>query len=98
MLDMDSKGIHQLFLSPLFLLNQILAIIMPGALLILMLGLKGNATLRAVWLASAFGYKTKVAIFLLLAYFLGSALRVLVLRVCSLRKVKPPDMSEWLKG
>jgi len=99
MVDMDPKGFHQLLLSPVFLLNQILAIIVPGALLMLLLGLKGNITLLNAWLNSPFGYKTKVAIFILLAYVVGSVLRIPILSLRVLRKAAPPEpVSPFLKG
>ncbi len=76
MSEIDGKGISQLLLSPLFLLNHILGTVVPGALLILLLALKGNLLLRAGWLNPLFGYKTKVAIFLMLAFVIGSMLRL----------------------
>lgn len=97
MVEMDPKGINQLLLSPVFLLAQILGIIIPGALLMLLLGLKGNAMLRGVWLSSPFGYKTKVAIFLLLAYIFGSVLKLPLICIRSLRKETPPDVPAWLQ-
>jgi hypothetical protein len=76
MSEIDGKGISQLLLSPLFLLNHILGTVVPGALLILLLALKGNVLLRNGWLNPLFGYKTKVAIFLMLAFVIGSMLRL----------------------
>jgi len=97
--DIDTKQVHQLLLSPLFLLNHILGVTAPGALLMLMLAFKGNTTLRVAWLYSPFGYKTKVTIFLLLAYFFGSVLRAFAMCVMSVltKNPAPPEMSSWVK-
>jgi len=88
--EFDGKGISQLLLSPLFLLNYILGTIVPGALLLLLLGLKGNLMLRNEWLSPLFGYKTKVAIFALLAYVLGSILRLPIQWISALLKLLIP--------
>ena len=68
------KGISQLLLSPLFLLREILGTVLPGALLLLLLAHKGNPVLRHAWLDSPLGYKTNMAVFMLLAYVVGKAL------------------------
>lgn len=70
------KGISQLLLSPLYLFRQILGTIVPGALLLLLLAHKGNPVLCHAWLNSPFGYKTNIAIFILLALVTG---RILVI-------------------
>jgi hypothetical protein len=75
-MDIDNKGVNQLLLSPLFLFDQILNTIVPGALFLLLLGLKGNATLRNVWLIAPFGYKTTIAGFLMLAYIVGNTVKL----------------------
>src|SRR5271168_159122 len=74
--DLDSKSVNQILLGPLFLLNHILASIVPGALLLLLLALKGNVLLRNEWLSPVFGYRTKLAVFLLLGFVLGNILRL----------------------
>jgi hypothetical protein len=98
----DGKGITQLLLSPLFLLNHLLGTIVPGALLILLLALKSNLLLRAGWLNPLFGYKTKVAIFVLLAFVFGSMLRLpLQLLGMAIRPFTPKPAQErnvFLKG
>jgi len=76
MSEIDGKGINQLLLSPLYLLNHILGVLMPGSFFILLLALKGNVLLRNGWTNPLFGYKTKVALFLMLAYVIGSMLRL----------------------
>jgi hypothetical protein len=86
MSDIDGKGISQLLFSPLFLLNHILGNIVPGSLLILLVALKGNVLLRSGWLSPIFGYKTKVAIFLMLAFVIGSILRLPLHWIASLLK------------
>jgi hypothetical protein len=74
--EFDGKGISQLLLSPLYLLNYVFGTILPGALFLMLLGLKGNAVLREAWLSPMFGYKTKIAIFCVLAFVVGSAVRL----------------------
>jgi len=74
MSELDSKGVAQLLLSPLFLLKHIFGIVIPGSLLLMLLSLKGNMLLRQSWTSPFFGYKTKVALFLVLAYIVGSML------------------------
>jgi hypothetical protein len=99
MSEIDGKGISQLLLSPLFLLNHILGTVVPGAVLILLLALKGNLLLRAGWLNPLFGYKTKVALFVMLAFVFGSMLRLplqLLALVIKPSSPKPPE--EFLKG
>jgi hypothetical protein len=76
MSEIDGKGINQLLLSPLYLLNHIFGVLMPGAFFLLLLALKGNVLLRNGWTNPLFGYKTKVALFILLAYVVGSMLRL----------------------
>lgn len=98
MSEIDGKGITQLLLNPLFLLNHILGTIVPGALLILLLGLKGNVLLRDGWLNPLFGYKTKVAIFLMIAYVIGSALRLPLTWIGALLKPLRPKVEPILKG
>ena len=99
---LESKGISQLLLSPLFLLNEILGTIVPGALLILLLGLKGNVLLREGWMNPLFGYKTKIAIILLLAFVFGKMLRLplhfLAAVIRRLKPEKPPEVPDFLKG
>jgi hypothetical protein len=90
MLQTDDKGISQLLLSPLFLFNHILAVLLPGLLFLMLLSLKGNILLRNLWLIQQLGYKTKVGLFLLLAYVVGSVLRAGVTVLFSLRKKKAP--------
>lgn len=76
MSEIDGKSISQLLLSPLFLMNHILGTLVPGAVLILLLALKGNMLLHAGWVNPLFGYKTKVALFVMLAFVLGSMLKL----------------------
>jgi hypothetical protein len=99
--DIDNKGINQLLLSPLFLWDQILGTIMPGTVLILLLAFKGNATIRGVWYNSPFGYKTKIAAFVLLSYVVGSVVKLPVYLLVPLRKKKQDKdaakMPAWLK-
>lgn len=76
MSELDSKGINQLLLSPLFLLNTIFGTLLPGILFCLLLGLKGNFLLHQGWSSPYFGYKTKVALFLVVAFVLGSMLKL----------------------
>ena len=70
----ETKGITQLLLSPVLLLRVIQGSVAPGALLLLLLAHKGSPVLRHAWLDSPFGYKTKVAVFLFLAYVVGYVL------------------------
>jgi hypothetical protein len=102
MSEIDGKGISQLLLSPLFLLNHILGTVVPGALLILLLALKGNLLLRAGWINPLFGYKTKVAIFVMLAFVVGSMLRLpLQLIAMAIKPFAPKAAQEatiFLKG
>jgi hypothetical protein len=70
----QTKGVAQLLLSPLFLIEDILGAFVPGALLLLLLAHKGSPILRHAWLHSPFGYKTNIAIFALLSYVVGKAL------------------------
>jgi hypothetical protein len=51
-MEIDHKGVNQLLLSPLYLFDQILSTVIPGALFMLLLGLKGNAMLRVFWYES----------------------------------------------
>jgi hypothetical protein len=93
--ELGDKGLSQLLLSPLFLFNQILGTIVPGALLMMMLGLKGNQLLRGMWLSPLFGYRSKVGIFLMLAFVVGNILRLPIVFVASLSK---KEKTFWLKG
>jgi hypothetical protein len=100
--NLESKSISQLLLSPLFLLNEILGTIVPGALLLLLLGLKGNVLLREGWMNPLFGYKTKIAISLLLAFIFGKMLRIplsfVAVVITRLRPQKAPEVPDFLKG
>jgi hypothetical protein len=100
-MDIDHKGINQLLLSPLFLWDQILGTIMPGTVLMLLLAFKGNATIREVWYNSPFGYKTKIAAFVLLSYVVGNAVKLPVYLFVPLQKKKQEkdllNMPAWLK-
>jgi hypothetical protein len=99
MLDTDNKGISQLLLSPLFLFNQILGILTPGAILMLLLVLKGNRLLRNVWLDVPLGYKTKITLYLLLAYVLGQVVKLPVVWFGVFVKTEPlPEPEGILKG
>jgi hypothetical protein len=89
MLDTDHKGINQLLLSPLFLFNQILGTLTPGVILMLLLILKGNRLLRTVWLDVPLGYKTKLALYLLVAYVFGSIVKLPVIWLAAFVKKKP---------
>lgn len=75
-MDIDHKGLNQLLLSPLYLFEQLLSVMAPGLLLMLLLGFKGTLTMQEAWSHAPFGYKTKIAAALLLAYVVGSALRL----------------------
>jgi hypothetical protein len=93
MSEFDGKGISQLLLSPLFLLNYVFGTVLPGALFLMLLGLKGNVVLRDAWLSPMFGYKTKVAIFCVLAFVVGSAVRLPLLWLFAfLRFVMPKHL------
>jgi hypothetical protein len=100
--NLESKSISQLLLSPLFLLNEILGTVVPGALLLLLLGLKGNVLLREGWMNPLFGYKTKIAISLLLAFIFGKMLRLPFHFIgVVLRRFKPEkalEVPDFLKG
>jgi hypothetical protein len=96
MSELGDKGLSQLLLSPLFLFRDILGTIIPGTLLMLLFGLKGNALLRGMWLDPLFGYKTKVVIFLMLAFVLGNILKLPIVLIASL--VKKEEVVPWLKG
>jgi len=76
MLETDNKGVNQLLLSPLFLLDRVLGTLAPGVLLVFLLALKGNRLLGNIWLNPALGYKTKVAGLLFLSYITGTFLKV----------------------
>jgi hypothetical protein len=94
MTEIDGKAISQLLLNPLFLLNRILGTIVPGALLIMLLGLKGNVLLRNVWLNPLFGYRTKLGMFVMLAFVIGSILRLPLVWVRSLLTLLLPKAPE----
>jgi hypothetical protein len=83
----QAKGLSQLLLSPLFLFREVLGTIIPGALLLLLLAYKGSPVLHHVWLDSPFGYRTKIALFLLLAYIVGKALVTPLLFVIASRRI-----------
>jgi hypothetical protein len=85
--DIDGKGITQLLLNPLYLMNFILGTVVPGALLIILLAFKGNLTLHTAWLSPLFGYKTKIAIFIFFAFVFGSMLRVIPFRLLGLLRL-----------
>jgi hypothetical protein len=97
-MDVDNKGISQLLLSPLFLLEEILSTIMPGVVLMLLLGLKGNTLLRGVWYGSPFGYRTKIAVLLLVAYVVGAAVKLPFFLLMPFAKKAPPaEVPDWFK-
>lgn len=75
MLEINKQEMNSLLFSPVYLLNQCLGIIVPGMLLLLLLALKGNQLIHEAWFITSLGYKTKVALFLMLAYIIGSMLR-----------------------
>jgi hypothetical protein len=94
MTEIDGKAISQLLLNPLFLLNRILGTIVPGALLIMLLDLKGNVLLRNQWLNPLFGYRTKLGMFVMLAFVIGSILRLPLVWVGSLLTLLLPKAPE----
>jgi hypothetical protein len=97
MIDTDAKGVHQLLLSPLFLLYELIAIVIPGLVLLALLGLKGNKLLYDAWVSPHFGYKTKITMFLVLGYIIGSILRAPII-LLQARKTKPSaEFTGWLK-
>ena len=99
MLDADQKGINQLLLSPLFLFNLILGTLTPGVVLMLLLILKGNRLLRNVWFNVPLGYKTKVALYLLLAYVFGSVVKLPIVGLAAFVKTAPmPEPVGIFKG
>jgi hypothetical protein len=67
----QTSQLHQLLLTPLHLLLDIQGVMIPGISFLLLLAFKGNSTIQAIWWHSPFGYKTKVALFLLLSYVVG---------------------------
>jgi hypothetical protein len=83
----QAKGLSQLLLSPLFLFREVLGTIVPGALLLLLLAYKGSPALHHVWLDSPFGYRIKIALFLLFAYVVGKALVTPLLFVIASRRM-----------
>lgn len=66
--------VNRILLSPLYLLNDILGSVIPGAIQLLLLGFKGNALVRGFWFGLPFGYKTNVAVALAVSYVIGKFL------------------------
>lgn len=95
---MDNKDLSQLLLSPLFLFNHILGVLAPGALLILLIALKGNKVVEHLWLQAPLGYKTKVAVFVLFAYIAGSVLKLPISLISAFTKRFSPTLPFALKG
>jgi|HubBroStandDraft_4_1064222.scaffolds.fasta_scaffold900915_1 hypothetical protein len=87
-MDVDHKGINQLLLSPLYLFDQLLSTVIPGALFMLLLALKGNATVRILWYQSPLGYKTKIAAFTVLSFVVGHVVKLPLSLIGLLRKNK----------
>ena len=90
-MDVDNKGLSQLLLSPLYLFDQTLSTVIPGALFMLLLGLKGNVLLRAFWYQSPLGYKTKIAAFCLLAFVVGHFIKLPLFLITTLRQMRKKE-------
>ena len=94
----QSSQLHQLLLSPLHLWGDIQTTMIPGVSFLLLMAFKGNLTVQTIWWHSPFGYRTKIAIFLLLSYVAGkllplplSVLRWLITWILKLRNYNPPQ-------
>lgn len=95
-MDIDNKGVNQLLLSPLFLFDQILSIVAPGALFLFLLALKQNTTLRNIWYGAPLGYKTKIAAFVFLSYVVGNLVRLPINILLSFFKLRKKDDTSTL--
>ncbi len=69
--------VSRFLLGPIFLLHDFLAALVPGGFFLLMLAFKGNATVRHLWFSLPFGYKTNVALALVISYIVGKLLMTL---------------------
>jgi hypothetical protein len=97
-MDFENKGLNQLLLSPLHLFDQLLTTGIPGALFMLLLGLKGNVLIRILWDENVLGYKTKIAAFCVLAFVVGRFVKLPLNLLMSLRtKDDTSNLSEHLK-
>ena len=70
------EGVERLLLAPVFLLYEIVAVLCPGVLFIVLLLAKGNHSVITAFQSSLFGYKTKIAIGLLLGYVIGKTFNI----------------------
>ncbi len=71
-----SSGLTQLLFGPVFLICEVIGILLPGFLFCLLLAFKGYRLPVAMFHVDYLGYRTKVCVFLLVAYMVGKVLNV----------------------
>ena len=72
----SAPGAHRLLLSPFFLVEDLLAALLPGLVLVVLLFAKGEPSTRAAFATTIIGYKTRIACVVLIAYVIGKVIRM----------------------
>jgi hypothetical protein len=75
-LKVDAGGVHKLLLGPLFLYDDLMSALIPGAVFLLLLLAKKVAAAQGVLALPYLGYKTKIVAGLLLAYVVGKVFQL----------------------
>jgi hypothetical protein len=91
------EGFDRLLLAPVFLIYEIVAVILPGVLLITLLLLKGNHTVVAALQSPLLGYKTKLFVALIFSYLAGKVFVIpseMIIRVAIFHFSKKLDKPE----
>ncbi len=100
-MDVEEKGLNRLLLSPLYLYDQLVSTVMPGAVFLVLLCLKENPLMRTFWYGSPLGYRTKLTAFVALAFLAGHLVKLPLNFIFSVRnRIKKEDVdgfSEALK-